>query len=196
MTINELRAGGREGKTATGPAPRKKRRPRAIGTDAERAVVRYLQATGWPAAERRALRGRQDAGDITGTPGICWEVKGGDQARRASDRDVAQWLAEAERERQAADADVAVLVLQRAGVGAPRAGRWWAIVPLWAATYLQAMTDRADGAPAYTGGADLYAIGASDPRTPWMRAPARLLLADAVALLRAAGYGTPPEVTP
>lgn len=46
-------------------------RPKAIGTAAETAVVRYLAAHGFPAAERRALHGATDLGDITGTPGLC-----------------------------------------------------------------------------------------------------------------------------
>ena len=46
-------------------------RPKAIGTAAETAVVRYLAAHGFPAAERRALHGATDLGDITGTPRSC-----------------------------------------------------------------------------------------------------------------------------
>ena len=53
-------------------------KPKQIGTRAETAVARYLAANGFPHAERRTLRGREDAGDITGTPGVCWEVKGGE----------------------------------------------------------------------------------------------------------------------
>ena len=62
-------------------------RPKAIGTAAETAVVRYLAAHGFPNAERRALHGATDLGDITGTPSLCWEVKGGhriDSERRHS----------------------------------------------------------------------------------------------------------------
>ena len=45
------------------------------GTAAETAVVRYLQANGFPAAERRALAGALDKGDIAGVVGVCVEVK-------------------------------------------------------------------------------------------------------------------------
>ena len=38
-------------------------RPKAIGTAAETAVVRYLAAHGFPAAERRALHGATDLGE-------------------------------------------------------------------------------------------------------------------------------------
>ncbi|NAE18288.1 hypothetical protein, partial [Enterococcus hirae] len=66
-------------------------RPRDIGTAAETATVRYLRTAGFPHAERRALRGTHDCGDITGTPGLAWEVKGGQAAKGASDGQVAQW---------------------------------------------------------------------------------------------------------
>lgn len=99
-------------------------KPKAIGTAAERAVARYLQANGWPSAERRALRGREDAGDITGTPGVCWEVKS--YKRPPSDGQISGWLTELATAKHRAHADVALLVVRRAGVGEGRAGEWWA----------------------------------------------------------------------
>lgn len=39
-------------------------KPRIAGTRFESAVVAYLLPRGWPRCERRALRGRHDAGDI------------------------------------------------------------------------------------------------------------------------------------
>lgn len=148
-------------------------KPKAIGTRAESAVVAFLRANGWPSAERRALRGTQDAGDITGIPGLCIEVKGGDAARNASDNQIEVWLAEAERERKAANADVGMLILQRRGIGPANAGRWWAILPL---------CDVLDAA-----------VTAVDGQGVWRTydTPVRMLLADAVQLLRAAGYGQP-----
>lgn len=137
-------------------------RPKAIGTAAETAVVRYLRAHGFPQAERRALTGSLDQGDITGTPGICWEVKGGTAAKTASDGQVAAWLVETETERVNSGADIGVLVLQRAGIGPANAGRWWAVVP----------------------------VGVFDPedRFPY---PARLHLSDIAQVLRRYGYGDP-----
>jgi len=107
------------------------RRPRDIGTAAETAVVRYLRDHGFPHAERRALRGARDAGDITGIPGVCWSIKGGEAAKDASDGLVEDWLSELERQRLNAKASYGVLVLQRRGYGPDRAGRWWAIMPGW-----------------------------------------------------------------
>lgn len=77
-------------------------RPRDIGTRAETAVVRVLRDHGFPHAERRALRGSQDAGDITGTPGVVWEVKGGERAKNASHGQLSKWLHETSRERETA----------------------------------------------------------------------------------------------
>jgi hypothetical protein len=146
--------------------PKRKRRSKDIGTDAERAVVRYLAAHGFVHAERRALRGTKDAGDITGTPGICWEVKGGAAAKNASDLLVTDWLAETEVERHHARADLGVLILQRRAVGPANAGRWWAVLHLG---HIATLTHGSDGSGI----------------------PVRMLLADAVRVLRAAGYGDP-----
>lgn len=139
-------------------------RPKDIGTAAETAVVGYLRSHGFPLAERRALAGVHDLGDVVGTPGVAWEVKGGKAAERAGDGLVEDWLAETERERRAAGADLGVLVLKRAGVGPANAGRWWAVVR--------------------TGELVVGSV---------IGVPTRMHLADAVRLLRGCGYGQPPD---
>jgi hypothetical protein len=98
----------------------------AIGTATETAVVKVLLPH-WPYAERRRLRGAEDWGDITGTPGIVWEVKGGTAAKTASDAQIEAWLDETETERLNAGADIGVLVIPRKGIGPANAFRWWAI---------------------------------------------------------------------
>ena len=146
-------------------------RPKDIGTSAETAVVRALRRLGWPHAERRALAGTLDLGDITGCPGICWEVKGGQAAKDAGDGQIALWLAETERERVNGNAMIGVLVVQRRGVGPANAHRWWVHLPLWQVAELangQALTD------AHTA-----------------LLPVRMLLTDVCTLLRDAGYGEP-----
>jgi hypothetical protein len=100
----------------------------SIGTATETAVVKVLRQY-WPEAERRRLRGAEDWGDITGTPGIVWEVKGGAAAKAASDAQVEAWLDETETEKRNADADVGILVLPRKGIGPKNADRWWAVLP-------------------------------------------------------------------
>ncbi len=150
-------------------------RPRNIGTAAESAVVRVLHANGFPHAERRQLRGNLDCGDVTGTPGVVWEVKGGTAARTASDGQVAAWLAETDRERLNAAADIGVLVVARKGIGAANAGRWWVVLPMWQAAWAA----RPNTWP-QVAGAD-----------PTLRdRPVRLHLVDMCALLVATGYGS------
>jgi hypothetical protein len=103
-------------------------RPKDIGTAAETAVVKALRLHGFPNAERRALAGAYDLGDITGTPGLVWEVKGGEAAKSASDAQIEKWLDETETERINAGADIGVLVVQRRGIGPANAHRWWTVV--------------------------------------------------------------------
>lgn len=96
-------------------------RPKDKGTAAESAVVAYLCSTFWPYAERRALRGSVDCGDIAGTPGLAWEVKCGDSGLR-----LGEWLVETSIERVNAGADFGVLVAKPAGVGTRNTGLWLA----------------------------------------------------------------------
>lgn len=146
-------------------------RPRDIGTVAESAVVTYLRPHGWPYAERRALAGAWDLGDITGTPGIVWEVKGGRTAETASDGLISDWLEETERERANAKAFYGILVTKRAGYGPARAASWWAHATL---PTLHTLTRSTLGTPEQLTGASV-----------------RMHLSTMVTLLRAAGYGEP-----
>jgi hypothetical protein len=148
-------------------------KPKAIGTAAETAVVRALRANGFPNAERRVLHGVLDQGDVTGTPGIAWEVKGGKQAKTASDYDIEIWIGEALAECDNAREDYGVLVVQRAGVGPANADRWWAYVTANTLTALNRCDEWVDD-------------GRFDDS-----APARLLLRDLLPILRRAGYGEP-----
>jgi hypothetical protein len=143
-------------------------RPKAIGTAAETAVVRYMQANGFPTAERRALRGSFDCGDVTGIPSVCVEIKGGQAAKTASDGQVAAWLDETDTERLNAHAEIGVLVMARAGIGALNAGRWWAVLPFAYVNPQTAIDDQ-----------HLF------------NAPTRMHLSDACLLLRAMGHGAP-----
>lgn len=102
-------------------------RPKDIGTRAESAVVAFLKVNGFPLAERRALHGGTDLGDITGTPGLVWEVKGGEAAKTASDGQIAAWLDETERERTNAGAAYGFLVVARSR---QNVRNWWAVA--WA----------------------------------------------------------------
>jgi Holliday junction resolvase len=76
------------------------------GTAAETAVVRYLR-NWWPAAERRALSGALDRGDVAGIPGVCIEVKA------AQRLELAAWKRETLVEQENAGARFSMLVVKR-----------------------------------------------------------------------------------
>ena len=106
-----------------------------IGTRAETAVRNYLLSVGYSplAAHRNVLKGQDDEGDVwlrdeRGL--IVFEVKGGKSAKEASLGQIEKWYEEAETEKANADAKFGFLVTQRAGVGYPRAGEWWAYAEL------------------------------------------------------------------
>jgi Holliday junction resolvase-like predicted endonuclease len=106
-----------------------------IGTRAETAVRNYLLSTGYSALEahRNVLKGSDDEGDVwLRDPNglIVFEIKGGKMAKEASYGQVEKWIAEAELEASNANARFGFLVTQRAGVGYPRAGEWWAYARL------------------------------------------------------------------
>lgn len=110
-------------------------RPKDIGTAAETAVVRYLRDHGFPLAERRALHGSTDLGDITGTPGLVWEVKGGEAAKTASDGQIAAWMDETEMERTNAGAAYGFLIVARRQ---KNVRDWWAALDVCALARLVA----------------------------------------------------------
>ena len=138
-------------------------KPKKIGTAAETAVARAAHSRGFPMLERRSLKGSGgDCGDLVGYPRICWQVKGGNYARDASDLDIENWMAAMESQRVNAGADIGLLVVQRRGVGDKNAHRWWA----------------------YMWSRDL----AADHLMP--NFPVRMLFEDALRWLCAAGYGS------
>lgn len=106
-----------------------------IGTRAETAVRNYLLSTGYNPLEahRNVLKGQDDEGDVWLRESyglIVFEIKGGKAAKDASFQQISKWYEEAETERKNADGRFGFLVTQRAGVGYPRAGEWWAYATL------------------------------------------------------------------
>lgn len=109
---------------------------KAIGTRAETAIRNYLLSTGYTElqARRNVLAGKDDEGDIwledpeMGL--IVFESKGGNMAKTASYEQCLKWLGEAQKEKENAKANFGFLVTQRAGVGYPRAGEWFAYARL------------------------------------------------------------------
>lgn len=89
---------------------------KAKGTAWETAIVRFLQEHGWHHAERRALHGQLDKGDVTGLPGICIEAKS------AARHELAAWLDEAKAEKRNAGAATCAVWFKRRGKTSPGAG--------------------------------------------------------------------------
>lgn len=123
-------------------------RPKDIGTKAETAVVRYLIACGIP-AERRALAGAADQGDVWAAAGrAVLEVKTRNRAHTPAD--VERWLAELDRETRAAmtagaRVEVSLLVVKRIGSGPANVGDWHVYCRPGDAAYLLAGVVIADG---------------------------------------------------
>jgi hypothetical protein len=120
-----------------------------IGTRAETAVRNYLLSMGYSPLEahRNVLKGQDDEGDVwlreeRGL--IVFEIKGGKSAKEASLGQIEKWYEEAETEKNNADAKFGFLVTQRAGVGYPRAGEWWAYATLKDLISLRTNLDVAD----------------------------------------------------
>lgn len=101
-------------------------RSRDKGTLAETGLTGYLQQNGWPYAERRVLAGAFDKGDITGTPGLAWEVKYANAGLR-----MAEWVQETIAERTNAQATHGILVIKPAGYGLKSVGDWFAVMVQW-----------------------------------------------------------------
>lgn len=93
---------------------------RRKGARAEVDLVRWLQANGFPYA-RTSQRGSAGP-DVTGTPGIAWEVKARERV------DLAAFVDQADAQRDYAGASLGVVVIRRRG--RPDPGSWYAVVPL------------------------------------------------------------------
>lgn len=119
---------------------------KSIGTRAETAVRNYLLSVGYSPldAHRNVLKGSDDEGDVwlREQHGLfVFEVKGGKRAKEASYEQCKKWLDEAELECKNASGLMGFLVTQRAGVGYPRAGEWWAYTRLGNLMYLRTYLD-------------------------------------------------------
>lgn len=98
-------------------------RSKQKGTSTETLVVNYLRENGWPYAERRALSGSLDKGDVAGMPGLAIEVKYGNGTLK-----IGPWLTETGIERLNAGADHGILVVKPFGMGEKSVGSWYAVM--------------------------------------------------------------------
>ena len=94
------------------------------GTLAESAFVKFLQGHGFPGAERRALAGELDKGDITGTPALTFEVKNHKSYK------FPEWIKESKQEKKNAGADYCPLIVKPVGIGVSSVSDWWAVLPV------------------------------------------------------------------
>lgn len=97
-------------------------RSKAKGTAFESDLIRYLQSNGYPDAERRALSGVLDKGDVAGVAG--WVL----EAKNHREMDLATWIAEAQREAINAKTWRYAVVHKRRGKGIRDA---YVTLPLW-----------------------------------------------------------------
>lgn len=95
---------------------------RQKGTSAETAVVKYLQDHGFPYAERRALHGINDKGDITGCGPVVFEVK------NHKTLDLAGWIKELEAEMINAKVDTGAVIAKKKGT--TDVANWYAVMPV------------------------------------------------------------------
>lgn len=90
------------------------------GAEAERCVAAFLRDAGWPFAE--AVGAGRGGTDVTGTPGLVWEVK----ARR----EVSMRSAMVQAAGHGTEHDLPVLVLRLNGQGPASVSEWPAVLPL------------------------------------------------------------------
>jgi hypothetical protein len=148
------------------------------GTSCESAVVKFARANGFPWAERMALTGAKDCGDVRLTP-LGWtagliviEVKAHKSAGtgQPGPAQLTEWMAQAEAERLNAGAAHCPLVVKRTGTA--DVGMYFAYVPAWSVAQLM----------------EGHVVG-----LPNLSEPVCMVVAVLVQLLRRAGYGDPLE---
>lgn len=91
-------------------------RSKAKGTSWESECAAYLRANGVPWAERRALGGALDKGDLAGVPEVAFECKAEQSI------DLPGYLREAEAERANSGARIGVVWIKRRGKTAAEHG--------------------------------------------------------------------------
>ena len=104
------------------------------GSQAERDVVAWLKANGYPYADRRLAGATLDKGDISGVPGVTIEIK------NHAKMDLAGWTAELEVEMKNDGAWTGTVLHKRKGKG--DVGEWYATMP--AKVWLE-LLKKADG---------------------------------------------------
>lgn len=94
---------------------------KAKGSQAERDVVKYLKENGFQYADRRLAGATLDKGDISGIPGVTFEIK------NHATMKLSEWLDELSVEMTNDGAWTGVVVHKKKGQGNP--GNWYATAP-------------------------------------------------------------------
>ena len=94
------------------------------GTAAETALVKYLREKGFGQAERRALAGNHDKGDIAGAGNLTWEVKNQGTYK------LGLWIDELQIEKQNAGTEHGVVIMKPKYVGLDKVYAWYAVLPV------------------------------------------------------------------
>lgn len=116
-------------------------RPKQKGTAWESAIAGYLTEHGFPHAERRALTGSQDRGDIAGVP--AWVL----EAKNCSTASLGTWIDEALVEQANDGADYSAVWHHRKGKASPADG----YVTMTGAAFVRLIRQAGYGTPATEG---------------------------------------------
>lgn len=178
-----------------------------LGREAENFTVQFLKENGFPHMERRRLSGAKDKGDLTGSPGLMWEVKHLGKGKRPR---MSGWMREVDEQIVNANANYGILVVKPPGFGGRQAGKFWAIMRWYSWLDLGALAFDLGNHPLPTNmyvhsNAKLTQLGSRlveldripgvdwvvhiPPRVPETRGLAVVTLERMVPILHAAGYG-------
>lgn len=97
------------------------RAAKAKGAGAERGTVDWLKDNGFPYADRRLAGATLDKGDISGIPGVTFEIK------NHAKMDLAGWIEELKVEMANDNAWTGVVLHKRKGKASP--ADWYATMP-------------------------------------------------------------------
>lgn len=147
--------------------------PKQKGTWGETHAAKWFRVNGFPGADRKALKGNGDQGDLDLCPGVIAEIKNVKLTTGVPAKaQLTKWMAEAEAERANAGASLCPLIVKRPGT--QDVGQWFAYLPMEEFVHLQARQ--------------------GEWGTPWSDyGPAMVDVATLALILRNAGYGTPLE---
>lgn len=155
---------------------------KVIGTSrGETPFVNYAIKNGFPYARRLSLNGNKDQGDVLLDPiaKVIVEVKAGGTAARSEPAFIAEAMRQLSEEMDNIGAAAGFLACKRAGYGDKRVGDWWAW--MWASPVMREFARE-----------KILALHPFDLALK-DAVPIRMLVSDAMRLLRMDGYGTPLE---